>query len=702
MTRWRISGVALSLALGAAAVGVVPAAAAAGAAGRAAPTGPTQTAACATVQVGYSTCLVHVWHRAQTTWANVPQRRRRTTPPSPSGSTPSGYGPATIAKAYGFSTAGGTGETIAIVDAFGDTTITSNLSTFDSEYGLPCSSCFSKVSQTGGSTSGLRSTSGWDLEQSLDVEWAHALAPKAHILLVEAKTNSDANLFAAVTYAAKNAAYVSMSWGGSETSSESRDDSYFTKSGVSFFAASGDTHSEVIYPSSSPDVISVGGTTLDVTSTGTWSSESAWSTAGGGCSRYETANPAQASYSTYDQRNATCAGKRAAPDISLDANPNTGVAVYDTVRVTGLSGWIQVGGTSASTVMIASHAAETATQVNAANVYGGSLKIYNVTSGSNGHPCMTGYNLCTGLGSWNTYKGTANTPPAGSLKFTSSTVSVKAGTAAALTISTGASGSATVTITSGSATGTFSTSPAGTYKSSDSLTVTTSGTVFYYKDKKAGSDTLTASASGWTSATKTVSVTAGTVARVAVTPGSVSLGEGATQTFTATAYDAFTNPVTSGVTPAWSTTVPGGKVSPTSGTSTTFTAPSTAATGKVTATADGKSGSATVTVTAQPSMTVTISASSTSRLRRSYQVRLTVAVTGTAGAISGAGVTFDVYDGSCPATGSAMSSSTATTSVRGTAGFSFSTRTTGTYCAEATVTKSGYSTGVATATFSVT
>ena len=134
-----------------------------------------------------------------------------------------------------------------------------------------------------------------------------------------------------------------MSWGGSEFSAESAYDSYFTSTtvnpGIVFFAAIGDSGAGVIWPSSSPNVVSVGGTTLNVTSTGALISETAWSDSGGGVSAYETQPAYQANYGlTY--------AKRACPDVSFDANPNTGVSVYDSTPYEGESGWWDVGGTS--------------------------------------------------------------------------------------------------------------------------------------------------------------------------------------------------------------------------------------------------------------------------------------------------------------------------------------------------------------------
>ncbi|HET7379604.1 MAG TPA: S53 family peptidase [Gaiellales bacterium] len=314
---------------------------------------------------------------------------------------PSGLSPAQVQSAYAFPTdQSGGGQTIAIVDAYNDPTIASDLSTFDSQYGLPtCTSangCFKKVNQTGGS-SYPRNNSGWALEISLDVEWAHAIAPGAHILLVEAKTNSFTNLMAAEDYAKNHAQYVSNSWGGNEFSGEASYDGHFSAPGVSFFASSGDTGGAVEYPSSSPNVISVGGTTLHFDSTGGFSGETAWSSGGGGCSAYETATAAQQSAST-----TLCGTRRGTPDVSLDADPASGVSVYDSTTYQSQSGWWQVGGTSASTPMWAARSADAGAVVDAGYVYANPANIAfrDITSGSNGYPAATGFDLATGLGSW--------------------------------------------------------------------------------------------------------------------------------------------------------------------------------------------------------------------------------------------------------------------------------------------------------------
>jgi subtilase family serine protease len=318
-------------------------------------------------------------------------------------SSPTGLSPAQIKAAYGFSTSlsAGAGKTIAIVDAYNDPNAESDLNVFSQQFGLPActtaNGCFKKVNQTGG-TKYPRSNSGWALEIALDIEWAHAMAPGAKILLVEAKSNSFANLLAAEDYAAAHADYVSNSWGGSEFSGEPSYDSHFVHSGVSFFVSSGDAGLPAEYPSASPNVISVGGTTLTFDGSGNLVSETGWSNGGGGCSQYESAPAAQAGFSGYPQAN--CGGNRATPDVSLDADPASGVSVYDSVRYQGQKGWFKVGGTSASSPMWAARSAVAGVVVNSTYVYASYISYRDITSGNNGAPCLVGFDLCTGLGSW--------------------------------------------------------------------------------------------------------------------------------------------------------------------------------------------------------------------------------------------------------------------------------------------------------------
>lgn len=687
MARRRAAVLVCSLALGvAAAVAAVPAAVA-GASGASRPHN-SQSEACPAAPVRYARCLAKVLH---------PASRRHD--PSPLSSTPVGYSPTAIAGAYGFARTGGAGSTIAIVDAYGDPTVTSNLQTFSSEYGIPCTGCFTKVNQTGRSSTYPRANSGWGLEQSLDVEWAHALAPSAHVLLVEARTNSFTNLLAAVRYAAASARYVSMSWGGTEFLGETSYDTYFKASGVSYFAAAGDTAGAVIYPSASPDVLSIGGTTLH-SSGDAWVSETAWSDAGGGCSAYEPPSASQKAYPTYDQTTANCRTKRATPDISLDANPTTGVAVYDTEAE---SGWLEVGGTSASTVMVAAHATETGSPVGATFVYGKSIKVYDVTSGSNTHPCEVGYDLCTGVGSWNTAVGkTSGTSggggPTGTLSFTTTSKSLTAGGSVPVTVSaSGASGSGSVSVS-------LSTNSSGGTFSPTSVTVPKGGSAAVdYKDTKAGTSTLTASATNWTSASRTVTVIPGSLHSISVTPSSTSLAEGATATFTARGYDSYGNPVTSGFSPTWTTTAPGTIAS--TGTATAKFTASSSKTGSGTVTASQGngtaivSGSASVTVEPLKALSVAVRTGQIKFHRGGYTVAIDVHVSSGGASVAGATATVSIYENSTCAGTPVTEPASATTGSGGTADFTFQTATATTWCAKAVGSKSGYTSGTGTKVF---
>lgn len=318
---------------------------------------------------------------------------------------PSGIAPDEIKKIYDLPASGGQG-TIAIVDAYDDATIEKDLGVFDAAYGLAaCTSkdgCFEKHEM---STS-TKADSGWALETSLDVEWAHAIAPQAKILLIEAKTPSGANLLSAIDYAAKrkDVVAVSMSWGGAEFSDEVLYDSHFaSKYGAAFFASSGDDGAGVSWPASSPAVVGVGGTSLDLAASGTLISESAWSGSGGGVSAYEIQTDYQRSYSVPKAK-----GMRAVPDVSYDADPASGFAVYKT---TGSSkkGWYAVGGTSAgapqwAAIMALGHSASL-TGMYADKASSSTLKFFrDIASGSNGtckYYCdaRKRYDYVTGLGS---------------------------------------------------------------------------------------------------------------------------------------------------------------------------------------------------------------------------------------------------------------------------------------------------------------
>ena len=341
--------------------------------------------------------------------------------------TPIGIVPVQFRAAYGFNRIAnqGQGQTIALVDAYDDPNIASDLAVYQAEFHLaPCN--FQKVEIGNPAASDY-----WALEISLDVEQACALAPQANIVLVEATTDSFADLLAAVQLASSapyNATVVSMSWGGDEFNGEQGYDSFFCNivagngQPVTFVAASGDVgHSLTLYPSTSPCVIAAGGTTLVLSTAAPLSSplqldygaETAWFDSGGGVSPYEPQpsfqDPACATWST---------SNRCVPDVSSDANPATGVAVYDTYDD---SGWIRVGGTSLATPDWASlftlvnsqRAAQGKGTLSQAHqdlytIYYSSnylTDFHDITSGDNGNcgsecDAGPGYDLVTGIGTY--------------------------------------------------------------------------------------------------------------------------------------------------------------------------------------------------------------------------------------------------------------------------------------------------------------
>jgi hypothetical protein len=265
-----------------------------------------------------------------------------------------GYTPSEIRRAYGIDqitfdkqmanpvAADGSGQTIAVVGAYADPSIANDLATFDRTFGLPNANLI----QAGppGQAPIAPANSSWTLETALDVEWAHAIAPAANILLVNANDNSLGNLLSAVDYARHQSGVdvVSMSWGASEFSGETAYDNLFTTptghNGVAFVAASGDTAATSVWPASSPNVLSIGGTTLSLNQ-GNYAGETAWSGSGGGASSFE----AEPSY----QQGFQTSGQRTTPDVAYSADPNSGFAVYSSAPHGGQSGWFQVGGTSA-------------------------------------------------------------------------------------------------------------------------------------------------------------------------------------------------------------------------------------------------------------------------------------------------------------------------------------------------------------------
>ncbi|NEC90917.1 S53 family peptidase [Streptomyces sp. SID12501] len=326
----------------------------------------------------------------------------KTIKPNATSATPTGYGPSDLQDAYGLTDAAdsyGSGETIAIVDAYDDPNAASDLAAYRSYYGLSActvaNGCFTKVSQTGSTTSLPTADSGWAGEISLDLDMASAICPNCNILLVEAKSSSMANLGTAVNRAVTlGAKFVSNSYGGSESSSDTTyDTSYFKHAGVAITVSAGDEGYGAEYPAASRYVTSVGGTKLSTSSTTRGWTESVWKTSstegtGSGCSSYD-AKPTW-------QTDATCT-KRMISDVSAVADPATGVSVYDTYG--DGTGWVTYGGTSASAPIIAGVYALAGTPGSsdypAAYPYAaaGTSALNDVTSGNNG-TCTTSY-YCT-------------------------------------------------------------------------------------------------------------------------------------------------------------------------------------------------------------------------------------------------------------------------------------------------------------------
>jgi hypothetical protein len=340
--------------------------------------------------------------------------------------------PSSIRGAYGFNqvafggqAADGSGQTIAIVDAYNNPNILSDLDTFDRQFGDkaggpslydqygPSSSFLSVVNQQGSATGLPQTDSGWAQEIALDVEWAHAIAPGAKIVLVEANSASLGDLLKAVDTAAGKGSVVSMSFGGPEFAGETALDSHFNKPGVTFVASSGDggTFGGPQWPSVSPNVVSVGGTTLTSSGESAWTGSFFSGGSTGGVSQYE-------SQPGYQAGALGAVSGRTTPDVSYNANPRTGFAVYSsTPDETGHTGWSQVGGTSAGAPQWAAllaiadqgravnhlpnlSSAQTLGNLYAGGATGSSPYFHDITTGRSWpFSAGSGYDLLTGLGS---------------------------------------------------------------------------------------------------------------------------------------------------------------------------------------------------------------------------------------------------------------------------------------------------------------
>jgi subtilase family serine protease len=293
----------------------------------------------------------------------------------------------------------GGSHAIAIVDAYHYQTAMSDLRTFSNQFllPLPTSANFQVVYANGRQPP---VNANWNVEEALDIEWAHAMAPNAKIYLVEAASSNFSDLLRAVSVAnslvsSTGGGEVAMSWGGSEFSGETSYDPYFTQPGVVYFASSGDSPG-VIWPSTSPNVVSVGGTSLSRNpTTGNFQQEMAWQSGGGGPSLYETRPSYQNAIS------AIVGTKRGTPDVAADADPSTGVWVY------AYPYWYIVGGTSVAApvwagIVNAGNKFSSTSQNELTGVYAnqGTTDVKAGSCGPNqGYLTGSGWDFCTGLGS---------------------------------------------------------------------------------------------------------------------------------------------------------------------------------------------------------------------------------------------------------------------------------------------------------------
>jgi Kelch motif len=338
--------------------------------------------------------------------------------------TPFGITPAQMRQAYGMGsisfggiTGDGTGQTIAIVDAYDDPNAITDLSAFDAYYGLPDAPSFKVLNEFGGTarpTTDPSGPGGWSVEESLDIEWAHVMAPQANIILFEANIPSNFDLFTAVDTARNTpgVSVVSMSFSGSEYFGVTNNDSHFLTptghQGVTFLAATGDygasgaeSGSPGDYPATSPNVVAVGGTVLTI-SAGGYGSETGWSGSGGGYSNVES----EPKYQLGVQKT----GIRTIPDVSMNAG--AAVPVYDTYDFGNTTPWGGEIGTSLATPMLAGviAVANQGRVLNGQTTLDGSTQtlpaiyklpaadFHDITTGSNGYSATKGYDLVTGIG----------------------------------------------------------------------------------------------------------------------------------------------------------------------------------------------------------------------------------------------------------------------------------------------------------------
>jgi Fibronectin type III domain len=474
------------------------------------PRGELDVNVCSTaISVGSAHCDAHI--RTDSRALSARPSRKGGVSPNVIGNE-GAYDPAYLQSAYNVAAAaaadgGGAGQVVAIVDAYDDPYVASNLAYYRSFFGL--SSCpsgtvshstsgcvFEKVNQNGVAGSYPKGNSSWGVEISLDVEMVSAICPACQILLVEANNSSLTNLGAAVnTAVGLGANVVSNSYGGGEFSSEpTYTADYYNHPGVAITVAAGDSGYGAEYPAASADVTAVGGTSLtQLTNTGTRDgSESVWSGSGAGCSAYEP-KPEW-------QKDTGCLA-RSISDVSAVADPNTGVWVYDTY---GTRGWAIYGGTSVATPIVGAFYALAGNALGssatpASYAYAAPGALYDVTSGSDGscspsYLCTagTGYDGPTGLGtpggepdSMAAFLGTPPPPPTPTAPSTPASLTATAGNAQVALSWSASSGYPTPTYaierSTTSATEGFTVLISGLTGTSYADTGLTNGTTYYYR-----------------------------------------------------------------------------------------------------------------------------------------------------------------------------------------------------------------------------
>jgi subtilase family serine protease len=552
-----------------------------------------------------------------------------------SGASPSGgLSPSQVQHAYGFdqiafnngSVKGdGTGQTIAVIDCYDQPNIANDLAAFDAALGIAAPPSFTKVGENGGAPPST-TDQNWGLEISLDVEWAHGMAPGAKILLVEASSSNFADIFAALDYARNQpgVSVVTMSFGGAEWSGETSYDSHFSTpsghNGVSFVASSGDSGA-VEYPAISSNVLAVGGTTLTLDGSNNDVGETAWSGSGGGIGVYYSQPSYQKGVVTQSST------KRTSPDVAYDGDPGSGFGVYDSF---GFGGWITVGGTSAGApqwaalLAVANQGRALAGQVTLDGLSQTMPKIYalpqsdfhDVTSGSNGtYSAGAGYDPVTGRGT-----PLANlivpalidgSPSGGQAP----TVATPASASPSLVTGISTNLSVLGAVTDGATlayTWTVTSAPASAPTPGFSVNGTNAARNTTATFHAAGSYTFLVTITDPTNtlaATSSVTVTvAQTLTSVAMSPASVTLAALATKQFTAAELDQFGQTLSSQPTFVWSMSGMG-----TLSTTGMYTAPATIGTATVQASAAGMTCTAAVTVSAVPAAPAGLTATATSK-----------------------------------------------------------------------------------------